>query len=177
MRISLIWAMTRNRVIGRNGTLPWQLPDEMRHFRETTLGHPIVMGRKTFESVGKPLPRRTNIVVSSSTIAVDGVHHASSVSAALELARAHCAREGIDECFVTGGARLYAETLPLADRLYWTTIDAELEGDTFFPEFDESKWTVVDERHHGVDERHAYSYTIRVLDRTNSNATQSSVTE
>ena len=134
MRLSLIWAMTRNRVIGRDNTLPWRLPDEMRHFMRTTLGKPVIMGRKQFDAMGKPLPKRTNIVLSRDpTFAPNGAVVARTLDEAIQ--RARDVTNESDEAVVIGGAQIYALALPRADRLYFTLIDAEIDGDTFFPEF------------------------------------------
>lgn len=166
MRLALIWAMTRNRVIGADSGLPWRLPDEMRHFQRTTLGKPVIMGRRTFDTMAEPLPRRFNIVLTRS---VDwsrpNVHVAHDLEAAVDRAREICAEHACDEAVVIGGAEIYALALPRADRLYGTVIDAELDGDTFFPEFDEAQWRVVDIFTHGIDERHAFAYTTRTLER------------
>jgi len=154
--------MTRNRVIGRDNALPWQLPDEMRHFVRTTLGKPVIMGRKQFEAMGKPLPKRTNIVLTrSSDFDADGIVVAHTLDEAVE----HAQRAGSDEAMVIGGGEIYALALPLADRLYFTLIDADIDGDTYFPQFDTSRFIEVHREDHGVDARHAYAYTIRVLDR------------
>jgi len=162
MRLSLIWAMTRNRVIGSNNALPWHLPDEMRHFMRTTLGLPVIMGRKQFEAMGKPLPRRTNIVLTHNAVfSADGIVVAHTLEKAIEQAQ----QVGGDEAMVIGGAEIYALALPRADRLYFTLIDTELDGDTWFPQFDESKWREVQRDEHGIDARHAYAFSIRVLDR------------
>lgn len=167
MKLSLIWAMTRNRVIGRDNDLPWSLPADMKHFMITTRGHPVIMGRRTFESMDrKPLPRRTNIVVTRTPgYEAPGALVVESLDAALAVARAQCAADGVDEAFVTGGAGLYAEALPLADRLYVTVIDADLDGDTFFPELDWRLWREVDREVHPADERHAYSFVISRYER------------
>ena len=157
-RISLIWAMTRNRVIGNAGGLPWDLPDEMAHFKRTTLGHAVVMGRRTYESVGHPLPERHNIVLSRRGLATADprVTVVSDLDAALDAV-------GDGECFVIGGASPYALALPRADRLIGTFIDAEIEGDTYFPEIDLGAWRVVESSHHPIDDRHAHAYDIRVF--------------
>ncbi len=161
--------MTRNRVIGRNNQLPWQLPDEMAYFRHTTLGHSIVMGRKTFDSIGrKPLPKRQNIVLSHQEVTAPGIQHAQNLTSALTLAREY----GAVECFVIGGAKVYEEALLIADRLYETTIDAVLEGDTFFPDIDRTKWQEISIEHHLADERHAYAFSIRVQERKISSYTR-----
>ena len=160
-RLALIWAMSRNRVIGRNGRLPWHLPDEMAHFLRTTRGKPVIMGRRTFESAGRPLPGRLNIVLSKRGFHAAGARVAKDLQTALAIA----AVDPADECFVTGGAEPYALALPLADRLYATTVEAELDGDTFFPRFPLRQWRLVGEESHNIDERHAHAYTVRTYDR------------
>jgi dihydrofolate reductase len=167
MRLSLIWAMTRNRVIGRANALPWRLPDEMRHFVRTTLGKPVIMGRKQFESMDSPLPKRTNIVITRNrAYSANGAVVAQTLDEALDRAREALGDDVAGgEAMVIGGGEIFALALPRADRLYFTLIDAELDGDTFFPEFDESRWREVRREEHGTDARHAYAYTIRVLDR------------
>ena len=162
MRLSLIWAMTRNRVIGRDNALPWRLPDEMRHFMRTTLGHTVIMGRKQFEAMAKPLPKRTNVVLSRNpSFTADGAIVVRTLDDAIECARA----AGDDEAMVIGGAEIYAIALPKADRLYFTLIDTDMVGDAFFPSFDESQWREVQREEHGVDARHPFAFSIRVLDR------------
>jgi len=167
VKLAMIWAMTRNRVIGRNNDLPWNLPADMQHFMTTTRGHPVIMGRRTFESMDKkPLPRRTNIVVTRTPgYAAPGILVAGDLESAIELARRQCAADGVEEAFITGGAGPYAEGLAVADRLYVTEIDAELEGDTFFPEVDWSRWRLVSREEHPADERHAYPFSISTYER------------
>jgi dihydrofolate reductase len=163
MRVSLIWAMTRNRVIGRDNALPWRLPDEMRHFMRTTLGHTVIMGRKQFEAMGsKPLPKRTNVVITRNVSYVaNGAVVVRTLDEAIEQAR----KNGDEEAMVIGGGEIYALALPRADRLYFTLIDTEMAGDTFFPTFDETQWREVSRQDHVADERHPFAYSIRVLDR------------
>ncbi len=133
--ISVIAAMARNRVIGIANTLPWRLPEDLKHFKALTLGHHIVMGRKTYESIGKPLPGRTTVIVTRDPeYRVEGCVTAHSIDAAI----AACA--GDAEVFFVGGAELYAQVLPRADRLYLTEIQAEYAGDARFPEFDRALW-------------------------------------
>jgi len=134
-QINLIVAMARNRVIGLNNALPWRLPEDLQFFKRTTLGHPIVMGRNTYESIGKPLPGRRNIVVSRQ---VDYLAPGCEVVGSLPAAIALCAEAS--NVFVIGGAQLYEQALPLADRLLVTEIDADFSGDTFFPEFSGQGW-------------------------------------
>ena len=160
-RVSLIWAMTRNRVIGKDGWLPWDLPDELTYFRDVTAGKPVIMGRRTFQSVNRPMPGRLNVVLSRHGFAADGVTVVENLDAALEVA----AQDPADECFVIGGVTPYVQALPRADRLYVTFIDAELDGDTFFPPFDFTPWRTIEQSHHPVDDRHPYAYDIKVYER------------
>ena len=142
MPVTLLAAVARNGVIGVDGGLPWHLPDELALFKELTLGHVLVMGRRTFESVGRPLPGRTTIVVTRRPDwEAEGVLRAGSVGEALALAR-----EVDAEVFVVGGAQVYAAALPAADRLALTFVDADPEGDTRFPEIDWSQWREVGRR-------------------------------
>ncbi|MDE0055797.1 MAG: dihydrofolate reductase [Gammaproteobacteria bacterium] len=165
MKVSLIWAMSRNRVIGRNNRLPWKLPKDTAFFRTITMGRPVIMGRRTFESVGQPLAGRTNIVLTRSGFTHDDTRVVSSLDAALEIAESQCLIDGTNECFVTGGADTYALALPRADRLYETLIEADIDGDTFFPPYDPSEFTLVAQEDFDADEEHAFPFSIRVLDR------------
>jgi dihydrofolate reductase len=145
--ISIIVGRARNGVIGRGGDLPWRLPEDLAHFKRTTMGHPVIMGRKTWDSIvarlGKPLPGRRNIVVSRNGQRYEGAEVVPSLDAALAL----CAHS--DEAFVIGGAQLYALALPRATRVYATEIDADFDGDAFFPALDPAVWREVRrERHH-----------------------------
>jgi dihydrofolate reductase len=148
--ITLVAAVARNGVIGADGGLPWHLPDDLRRFKELTMGHVLVMGRRTYESIGHPLPGRTTVVVTRQpgwTAGADEVIRARDVPGALELAS-----EIDEEVFVVGGGQIYEETLPLADRLELTLVAAEPEGDTFFPEVDWSQWReIAREPGEGVD--------------------------
>ena len=133
--LSLIVAASRNGVIGAGGKLPWRLPADLKRFKAITLGHPILMGRKTFESIGKPLPGRTNIVITRQRgLEACGATVAHSLEEALQIC------EGQDEVFVIGGAEIYKQALPLADRIYLTHIDQDFEGDAFFPKLDPAAW-------------------------------------
>lgn len=134
MTLSLVVAMAKNRVIGRDGRLPWRLPADLKHFRRVTMGKPIVMGRKTFDSIGRPLDGRENIVITRNPdFRPPGVTAVSSVDDALNTASA-------DEVMVIGGATIYEQLLPRADRIYLTLIHRTFEGDACFPEFDENEW-------------------------------------
>jgi dihydrofolate reductase len=158
--------MARNRVIGRDNRLPWRLPDEMRHFVATTRGKPVIMGRKQWQSLDKPLAKRTNIVLTRDReFKAPGAIVVHDLDAALAAARAAAASSGVDEVCVIGGAEIYRLALPRADRLYFTLIDADIEGDVVFPAFDESRWREVAREEHTIDARHPYAYTIRVLER------------
>jgi dihydrofolate reductase len=142
--LALIVAMTRHRVIGRKGAMPWHYPEDMKHFRRTTLGHAIIMGRATFDSIGKPLNKRRNIIVSRAPdLEVEGCEVASSVDAAIVLAR-----QTDDEPFIVGGSQIYAAALPLVTRLFLTEIHQDHGGDVYFPDFDRTQW-VEEERRKG----------------------------
>jgi dihydrofolate reductase len=166
MEVALIWAMTNNRVIGRDNGLPWRLPADMKFFMTTTQGHPVIMGRRTFESMDRPLPRRTNIVVTrNSEFRAAGVRVVGDLPAALADAERQCRRDGVNEAFVIGGAELYRQAVEVASRLYVTRIDAEVDGDTFFPEIDWCRWRCVSSEAYPADDRHAYPFVIEVFER------------
>ncbi|NVJ48962.1 MAG: type 3 dihydrofolate reductase [Gammaproteobacteria bacterium] len=149
--ISLVCAMAKNRVIGLQNQMPWHLPVDLKHFKATTMGKPIVMGRKTFESIGKPLPGRQNVVITrNDAYQVEGVDVVNSFSAALEL----LAHE--PEIMITGGGNIYQQALPLADRLYLTFIDLEVEGDAFFPDFSHLDLSQTDYQKVLADENNPY---------------------
>jgi dihydrofolate reductase len=141
-RLTLIVARARNGVIGRNGALPWRLPEDLAHFKRTTMGHPIIMGRKTWESIGRPLPGRRSIVVSRQAgFIAAGAEVAASLDDALRLC------QGSAEVFVIGGAQLYRDALARADRLIVTEIDADFEGDTHWPAIDPAQWREAEREH------------------------------
>jgi dihydrofolate reductase len=141
MRVAIVVAIARNGVIGRDGGLAWRISDDMRHFKATTLGKPIIMGRKTWDSIGKPLAGRINIIVSRSAHEIDGAVVAHSPEAALRNAQEAAIHLDADEICVIGGAEIYRALLPLTDRIYLTEVDAAPEGDAHFPDFDEGGWT------------------------------------
>jgi len=162
MRISLVVAVARNLVIGHQGQIPWRLPDDQRFFRRLTTGHPVVMGRKTFESIGKPLPDRTNLVVSQRDFSQSpGIRGFAKLSEAQAWVR----EQGFEELFVIGGEALYREAMGRADRIYLTRVEAEPEGDAFFPELDETLWRCVEQEAHGADERHSHDFSFEVWER------------
>ncbi|MBO1272754.1 dihydrofolate reductase [Shewanella sp. 4t3-1-2LB] len=135
MRIALIAAMANNRVIGKDNQMPWHLPEDLRHFKQVTMGKPVVMGRRTYESIGKPLPGRQNIVITrNSDMTIPGVTMVSSLSEAFDQANV------CDELMIIGGGQLYAEALPCADILYLTQISLDVDGDTYFPSWDDGQW-------------------------------------
>jgi dihydrofolate reductase len=149
MKIVLVAAIGENNVIGCEGQMPWRLKSDLRHFRALTLDKPAVMGRKTFESIGKPLDRRTNIVITrNAEFAAEGVETASSLQAALDLARKDAERRGADEIMVIGGGVVFAEAMPLADRLEITRVHASPEGDVEFPPIDPQQWREVRRERH-----------------------------
>jgi len=165
-RIALIWAQARNRVIGRDNDLPWHLPKDLKHFMRTTVGHPVIMGRRTFESMKAPLPRRTNIVVTRNPdYRPAGALVAADLDVALALAAADCEATGKDTIFIAGGAEIYRRGLAIATHLIVTAIDAEFTGDTFFPEVDWSAWRQVSRETHPVDAEHAWPFSIEVWER------------
>jgi dihydrofolate reductase len=161
--IWIIAAVADNQVIGREGDLPWRLPDDMRHFMRLTRGHAVIMGRRTYESLDGPLPNRRNIVVTSqSDYADEGVETAPD----LETALSRCADDEL--IFIAGGQRIYADGLAHAERMILTHVHASPEGDTYFPSFDPSQWKIIDEEHHPADDRHAHPFTFRTWQRVNS---------
>ena len=165
MNIALIWAMSLNGVIGRGNRLPWRLPKEMRHFMAVTMGKPVIMGRRTFESMKVPLPGRTNIVVTRDTnYQRPGVKVANDLNGALALAE-ECLSDDHDEIMVAGGAEIYRLALPVANRLYMTTVEAEFEGDTFFPPMDLDQWREVRRESFTADGANGYPFSIAVLER------------
>ncbi|MEX0618250.1 MAG: dihydrofolate reductase [Pseudohongiellaceae bacterium] len=166
MKLSLIWAMSQNRVIGRNNALPWHLPGDLRFFKRTTMGKCMIMGRKTFESIGKPLPGRISIVVTrDDSYQVEGVRVVNSLTAAVSLAEKISYIDGMEEACVIGGAKIFSSALPLADRLYVTLVHAEVEGDVCFPEFDLAPWRETWREDFGSDEVNPYDYSIFILEK------------
>lgn len=158
--VSAIVAAADNNAIGKDNQLLWHLPNDLRFFKRTTSGHAVIMGRKTYESVGKPLPNRRNLVV---TRQKDYTLEGAEVVHSLEAALARCANE--KEVFIVGGAEIYRQALPATNRVYLTRVHADLSGDTYFPELDERDWVLVSEQKHDPDERHAYGYTFKVYER------------
>lgn len=167
VRLCLIVARARNGVIGKDGDLPWRLSDDLKHFKSTTKGCPIIMGRKTWESLPRqPLPGRDNFVLTrDARYAAPGARVYSSIDAAIAAARALADTIGREEIFVTGGGAVYAAALPFADRLYVTEVDVSLDGDAKFPDFDEAMFHETDRRDVPAGEKNEFPFTIRRLDR------------
>jgi len=160
MRISLIVAMAENRVIGRDNQLPWRIPADLKHFKALTMGKPIIMGRKTYESIGRPLPGRGNIVITGDTsYRAEGCQVVHTLEEALRSAG------GAEEAMIIGGATLYRQTLKDADRLYLTLVKAQPEGDTWFPKIEPQEWREIRREVHTADESNEYDYDFVVLDR------------
>jgi dihydrofolate reductase len=156
MKVSIIVATGENNVIGAGGKIPWHLPADFKHFKEVTTGHPIVMGRKTFESIGKPLSGRTNIVITADAgYSAEGCLVAHSLEEALRLAEGAA---GGDECFMIGGAQIYALALPKAQTVYLTKVHGAFDGDAFFPKLNEKEWRLVNSETHKKDEKNPFDY-------------------
>jgi len=159
MTVSIIVAIGRNHAIGKNNKLLWHLPKDLKHFKDVTTGHTVIMGRKTFDSVGKPLPNRRNIIVTRQAISIEGCEVVSSIDAALAL----CANE--EEVFIVGGAEIYKLSIPLTDRIYLTVIDHDFDGDTFFPELNDEDWKETERENFEPDEKNKYTYSFITLER------------
>lgn len=164
MILSAIVALSDNNAIGRRNELPWHLPDDLKFFKKTTLGKPVLMGRKTFASLGRPLPGRLNMVLSTqdSPDLPEGVVHCRSLAEGIIRLQQEAAEEG----FIIGGGEIFRLALPLADRLYLTRVHTIVEdADVFFPEPDPQKWHIVNEEKHPADEKHAFAFTFQQLER------------
>jgi dihydrofolate reductase len=159
MTISIIVAKGKNHAIGKNNKLLWHLPNDLKHFKDITTGHTVIMGRKTFDSVGKPLPKRRNIVITRQAISIEGCEVVNSVDAALAL----CAGE--EELFIIGGAEIYKQALPHTDRIYLTIINHDFDGDTFFPELNNDDWKEKEHENFEPDEKNKYPYSFITLER------------
>ncbi len=164
MIVSFIVAVSENNAIGRDNNLPWSLPDDLKFFKHTTLGKPVVMGRKTYEALGKPLPGRLNIVLSHSKDLQlpEGVLLYNDVNDAIKQLEA----DAVDEAFIIGGGIIFEHAMPLADRLYITKVHTEIpDADAFFPVIDHTHWKLTWEENHGTDEKHAYPFTFQQFER------------
>ncbi|MDG2146379.1 MAG: dihydrofolate reductase [Porticoccaceae bacterium] len=164
MKISLIVAVSRNGAIGLNNQLPWYLPEDLKYFKSVTMGKPLIMGRKTFDSIGRPLPGRANIVLTRDPQwTSDGVKVVQSVEQALLAGEIACEASDVDEIMVIGGEQIYRMTLDLADRIYLTQVDADVEGDAFFPDIDLNDWSQTRVKLPEIIDKHPYQFL--VLDR------------
>lgn len=162
MKISTIVARAHNGVIGKDNDMPWHLPADLKYFKRKTLGHHIIMGRNCYESIGFPLPKRTNVILTRDPFyIVSNCIVARSIEEALSLAY----EAGEDEAFIIGGGTIYKQTQELWDRMYITDVDLKVEGDVYFPDVDLSQWELISEAAHEPDEKNAYPYTFRVYDR------------
>jgi len=160
MRLSIVVAMDSNRLIGKDNGLPWHLPADLAFFKKLTTGNTILMGRKTFDSIGRPLPNRCNIIITrNADIEIAGCEVVNSIEKALSLVQSET------EVMVIGGAKLYQQILPIADRLYITQVEGEFDGDTYFPHYDEDDWLEVSCESHQPDEKNKHAYHFIILKR------------
>ncbi|WP_462265049.1 dihydrofolate reductase [Mucilaginibacter sp.] len=158
-KITIVVAIAQNKAIGKNNQLLWHLPADLKHFKEITSGHTIIMGRKTYDSIGKPLPNRRNIVITRQALQLPGCEVVPSLNAALAL----CQNE--TELYIIGGAQIYKEALPLTDTIYLTEVHQSFEADTFFPEIRPEEWEEILRQNHAPDEKNALSYSFVTLRR------------
>lgn len=166
VKLSLIVAVAENSVIGKDGDLPWKISSDLKYFKEKTMSKPIIMGRKTFQSIGNPLPGRVNIVITRDvSFAEEGVITAHSLEMALEVGKSLAEAKGMDEVMVIGGAEIYKLTLPQADRLYLTRVHGEVAGDTYFPPLDPDNWLEASHERFPAGEKDSHDYSLQVLDR------------
>jgi dihydrofolate reductase len=162
MKITAIVAVGKNNVIGKDNQIPWYLPEDLKWFKKQTLGHAVVMGRKCFESIGRPLPKRTNIIITRDIFyLVQGCQVVHSISDALQLAK----NEGETEVFIIGGGEIYTQTLSIYDKIILTEVEIDAEGDVFFPKIDASDWKMAFEEKHEKDEKNEWNYTFKIFER------------
>ncbi|MDP3793098.1 MAG: dihydrofolate reductase [bacterium] len=166
-KISIIVAIGENWVMGKQGGLPWRLPADLKHFKALTTGHTVIMGRKTFDSIGRPLPNRTNIVMSrNNDLTIPGCIRVKSVEEALDAAPDN------QDIFIVGGGEIYQQSLPFVQQIYLTRIDHKFEGDIFFPELNSSEWIEIDKKNLEADEKNPYNYSVSIFQRKNLNNPQ-----
>lgn len=166
MKLSIIVAAAENNVIGTDNKLPWHLPEDLKYFKAVTMGKPILMGRKTYESIGRPLPGRTNIVITrQSDWSAEGVQVVHTLAEARALAEEVALIDGVDEMVVIGGAEIYAQALPACDQLYLTRVHADVEGDATFPAIDAQEWKIVTQQEHAATGCNPFDYTFIVFAR------------
>ena len=157
--VSIVVAIAQNNAIGKDNKLLWHLPKDLKHFKDITSGHTVIMGRKTYESVGKPLPNRRNIIITRKNISIDGCEVVNSIDQALKLSASE------DEIFIVGGAEIYNQALSLTDRIYLTIVHHKFDGDTYFPDIKDDIWKETERQDHEPDEKHLYPYSFITLDR------------
>ncbi|WP_428330676.1 dihydrofolate reductase [Mucilaginibacter sp.] len=160
MTLTIVVAISENHAIGKDNKLLWYLPNDLKHFKDITSGHTVIMGRKTYESVGKPLPKRRNIIVTRQNIHIEGCEVVSSIEAAVAL----CKHEA--EAFIVGGAEIYKQAMHLTDRIYLTIVHKTFEADTFFPEINAQEWNEVLREDHEPDEKNSIPYSFITYQRT-----------
>lgn len=158
-KITIVVAIASNHAIGKNNQLLWHLPNDLKHFKNITSGGTVIMGRKTFDSVGRPLPKRRNIVITRQDISIEGCEVVKSIEDAIAL----CKTEA--EAFIVGGAEIYRQAMPLTNRIYLTIVHHDFDGDSFFPEIDPAQWRETSHEDHQPDEKHAYGYSFITLER------------
>ena len=162
MIISAIVACAKNGVIGKDNEIPWYLPADFAYFKRTTINHHIIMGRNCFESIGRPLPKRTNIVITRNPFYIaSGCLMVNSITEGLKTA----SKNGETEVFIIGGGEIYRQSVGLWDKLYLTVVDLDTEGDVFFPALDFSEWQLVSEEHHKKDEKNEFDYTFKIFNK------------
>jgi len=162
MRVSCIVAIAKNNVIGKDNDIPWYLPADLKYFKKTTLNHHIIMGRNCYESIGKPLPKRTNVVLTRNPFyIVSNCYVTNSIEEALKIAKDN----GEEEAFIIGGAQIYEQSMHLCDKLYLTEVDLEVEGDVFFPKINFDEWKLISEDAHQADEKNQHDYVFKIFER------------
>ena len=159
MKISIVVAIAANNAIGKDNQLLWRLPNDLKHFKQITSGHTIIMGRKTYDSVGKPLPNRRNIVITRQNINIEGCEVVNSLDAALAL----CTNE--PEVFIVGGAEIYKQAMQVTNRIYLTIVHQSFDGDTYFPEIKTDEWKETEREDYQPDEKHQFAYSFITLER------------
>lgn len=159
MNINIVVAIAANNAIGKNNELLWHLPNDLKHFKQMTTGHSVIMGRKTFDSVGRPLPKRRNIVVTRHQMSIEGCEIVHSLDEALKLC------QGESEVDIIGGAEIYKQAMPIVNRIHLTIVHQAFEGDAYFPEIDMQEWKETSREDHQTDEKHAYPYSFITLER------------
>jgi len=160
MIVSAIVAIGQNNAIGKNNQLLWHLPNDLKHFKDITSGHTIIMGRKTFDSVGKPLPKRRNIIITRQDISIEGAEVVHTIDQALALCK------GEEEVFIGGGAEIYKMAMPKTDRIYLTVVHQSFDADAYFPEIDQNEWKETERENHAADEKNDIPYSFITLERT-----------